>query len=182
MAVLTHTFVADTAEDLSDEEMEVTLCASHSDHTRSHFHLPDHSPCGPRCPTGLTLSRRTPLGETCRNHERDLSARHHAHRPTLSAGLAHRFLTLIAALASAIWPAIPAFFSHKGTLPSLAEWIFSCIHPRVLAPLLYRPYGTALSPLSPGGPTATSNPEATFVLFDPWSPHHSVLPDTTTGT
>ena len=120
-AVLTQIFVAHTAEDLSDEEMEVTFRASHSDHTRSHFYLPVQSPCGPRCPTGLALPRITPIGESCRNHERYLSPGHHAPRPTLSAGLAQSFLALIAAIASAIWPAIPAFFPLKGTLHSLPE-------------------------------------------------------------
>jgi hypothetical protein len=32
-AVLTHTFATHMAADLSDEEMEVTFCASHFDHT-----------------------------------------------------------------------------------------------------------------------------------------------------
>jgi len=101
-AVLANTFVAHTAKDLFDEEMEVNFFASHPDHTRSHFHLPDHSPCGPRYPASMTLPRRTPIGETCRNHERELSARHHVPHPTLSAGLAQSFLTLTVALASAI--------------------------------------------------------------------------------
>jgi hypothetical protein len=176
---------------------------SHCLQVGSHSHLHGLSPCGSYCPACLTLPRRapiveafrslgrnysggscrpigltllirTPVGETCRHHERDLLAEHHAPRPNLFAGLAQSFLALIAALASVIWPAIPPFFSHKGTLHSLTEWLFSCIHPRVLAPLLYRLDGTALSPLSPGGPTTTSNIEATFVFFDPWSPHHSL--------
>jgi len=87
-AVLTQSFVAHTAADMSDEEIEVTFCASHSDHTRSHLYLPDHSSRGPRCPTSLTLPRRTPIEETCRNHERDLSTAHLASHPTLSAEIA----------------------------------------------------------------------------------------------
>jgi hypothetical protein len=95
-------------------------------------------------------------------------------------------LALIAAIAPVIRPAIPAFFSHKGTLHSLTEWLLSCTPPRVLAPILYRPDSMALSPLSPGGPTATSNKKFTFVLLDPWLPHHSLSGgwplDTITGT
>ena len=41
-AVLTHIFIGHTAADLSDKEMEVTLCASHFDHIWFHFHLPNH--------------------------------------------------------------------------------------------------------------------------------------------
>ena len=45
---------------------------------------------------------------------------------------------------------------------------------RVLAPHVNRSDGTALSPLFPGDPTATSIAKATFVPLDPWSPHHSL--------
>jgi hypothetical protein len=61
-AVLTQIFVAQTAPDLSDGEMEVTLCASHLDNIWSHIHLPDHSPCGSRCPRSLPSHGEPPLG------------------------------------------------------------------------------------------------------------------------
>ena len=67
-----------------------------------------------------------------------------------------------------------AFFSHKGTPPSLTQWFFSCNHVRVLVPHVNRSDGKAFSPLSPGGPIATSIAKATVVPLDPWSPHHSL--------
>ena len=46
---------------------------THSDEGFSEIDSPDHSPCEARCPTGLTPPRRTPIGETRRNHGRNLS-------------------------------------------------------------------------------------------------------------
>ena len=64
-AVLTQTFVTQTTTDLSDEEMEVTLCAPHFDHIWSHSHLPSLSLCGTCFPSSMSLPRRTPIGEAC---------------------------------------------------------------------------------------------------------------------
>ena len=87
-AVTTQIFVAHTATDPSDEEMEIMLGSSHFDHIWTYSHLPGLSPCGSCCPTCKTHTRRPPIGETCRSLKRNFSAINPAHQLAPSAGLA----------------------------------------------------------------------------------------------
>jgi len=65
--VVTHASVAHTAEDLSDEEMEVLPHPSHFGYIRSYSPPPSHSLREPRCITSMIPPQGTPIGETARN-------------------------------------------------------------------------------------------------------------------
>jgi hypothetical protein len=64
-AVVSPTFVAHMAADLSDEDMEVLPHHSRFGNIRHYFQPLGHSLRGSCCPTGLIPPRRTPIGETC---------------------------------------------------------------------------------------------------------------------
>ena len=66
-AVVTQAFVAHTADDLSDEEMEILPHPSRFGHIRSYSPPPGHSPREPRCITGPIPPLGTPIRETARS-------------------------------------------------------------------------------------------------------------------
>jgi len=125
-ALVAQTFVAHTAADLPDEEMEVLPHPSYFGHVRFCFQLLGRSHRGSYCPTSLIPPRTTPIGETCQMHGRHPSIGGPAPHRAPSAGLAQSDLFLTTALAIGVWLAITAPLSYIRKLLSLTSWLFTC--------------------------------------------------------
>jgi hypothetical protein len=118
-AVATQTFVAHTAADISDEEMEVNIHPSHFVQAWAYVPLSSHS-LNETCPfTGLNPPRGTPTEDSGRRRKIHTSTEEQTHSMVPFVGLAQQLLARIATLAHAIWLAIPALFSHIGTFSPL---------------------------------------------------------------
>jgi len=147
-AVVTHTFVAHTAADLSDEEMELIPHPSHFGHVRCYFQPLGHSFRGSCCPTCMIPARWTPIGEMCRKHGRHTSTGGPTPHRAPFAGLAHIDLVRTAALANLVWLAITAPMSYNRSLCQFTSWFFTCKQLKALAHTLFRTDRSTISLVS----------------------------------
>ena len=97
--VATQTFVAHTAADLSDEEMEVTIHPSHPVQAWAYFPLSPSGTCSITC---LNPTRGTPTADLGRRWGSHSSIEGRTHARASFIGLVHRLLARLSALAHAI--------------------------------------------------------------------------------
>ena len=161
-AVATQTFVAHTAANLSDEEMEVIPHPSRFVQVWSYFPPPP-----PRSPWGTlhnmpNPSTGDPIEDSGRRHGIHTSTKGYTNPKAPSFGLAQQPLVLIATLAHAIWLAIPAPISCTGTLSPLISRLFPCNHLKGLAP---SPFHTTIMALSLPSPMELPTNDLSGCIF-----------------
>ncbi len=128
-AVSTQTFIAHTAEDLEDEEMEVTIPHYHHNQAWAYPFLSSHSPSG-TCPTPSL----NPLGGI---PPEDLGRRREGHTTTAGqgyamapfSGLVQQALDELATLVTATCMAITTFIIRYGPFSPLYTWPLPCNRP-----------------------------------------------------